>query len=57
MTEWLKARIREVTTHLGIIMAGVSPVMAQYASFDRRIAYAGIVIGILLVLFKEKSGD
>ena len=57
MIEWFKARIREVTTHLGIIMAGVSPVLAQYAAFDRRVAYAGIAIGILLVLFKEKSGD
>ena len=54
MVAWLKARVREVTTHLGIIMAGISPVMAQYAAFDRRIAYAGIAVGILLVLFKER---
>ena len=54
MIEWLKARVREVTTHLGIIMAGVSPVLAQYAAFDRRVAYAGIAIGIALVLFKER---
>ena len=54
MVAWLKARVRELTTHLGIIMAGVSPVLAQYAAFDRRVAYAGIAIGIALVLFKER---
>ena len=54
MVAWLKARVREVTTHLGIIMAGVSPVLAQYAAFDRHIAYAGVAIGIALVLFKER---
>lgn len=54
MTAWFKARIREVSTHAGVILAGVSPVLAQYAAFDRRIAYAGVAIGIALVLFKER---
>ena len=54
MIDWLKARAREVSTKAGVVIAAVAAVAPNYAQFDPRIAWAGAVAGVLLMVFREK---
>lgn len=58
MIDLLKRKWAEVSTKLGTGVLAVAGYMADhasdYASFDKRLAYVGLVAGALLVIFKEK---
>jgi hypothetical protein len=59
MIDRLKREWAQLSTKLGsgiLLVAGyLAEAAPQYAGFDRRIAYAGIVAGALLVAFREKG--
>lgn len=44
----------QVSTKIGLVLGAVSADASQYASFDHRIAYAGLIAAALLVLYREK---
>ncbi|NOW44121.1 hypothetical protein FHW96_000248 [Novosphingobium sp. SG751A] len=55
---WIKRKWAEVSTKAGTVIIAVAGYLAevapQYAGFDRRIAYAGIAAGAVLVAIREK---
>lgn len=59
MIAWIKRKWAEVSTKAGTVLIALAGYVAeaapQYAGFDRRIAYVGIVAGALLVAFREKG--
>lgn len=59
MIDWIKQEWAQVSTKAGALVLGIAGYLAeaapQYAGFDRRIAYAGIVAGALLVAFRGKG--
>jgi hypothetical protein len=40
---------------LSLVLEGIRTAAPQYAQYDQRIAYAGMVSGILLMIYREKS--
>lgn len=59
MMDWIKREWAQVSTKAGTVVIAIAGYLAeaapQYAGFDRRIAYGGLVAGALLVLFREKG--
>lgn len=59
MMAWIKREWAQVSTKAGTVVLGLAGYLVeaapQYAGFDRRIAYVGIVAGALLVAFREKG--
>jgi hypothetical protein len=59
MIEWIKREWAQVSTKAGTVVMAIAGYLVeaapQYAGFDRRIAYAGIMAGALLVMFREKG--
>lgn len=57
--DWIKREWAQVSTKVGTVIMAVAGYLAenatQFAGFDRRIAYAGMVAGALLVVFREKE--
>lgn len=53
---WLKKEWAQVTTKLGTLLVAVSTIAPQFAAFDVRFAYAGAAAGVLLMLFRERTG-
>lgn len=51
---WIKARLKELTTKIGIVLTAISTIAPQYAAFDTRFAYAGAVAGFILMVVKER---
>lgn len=59
MIDWIRREWAQVSTKIGTAIVAAAGYVAetapQYAGFDRRIAYAGIAAGLLLVAFREKG--
>lgn len=55
---WIKREWSQVSTKAGTVVLGIAGYLAevapQYAGFDRRIAYAGIAAGAVLVAYRGK---
>ena len=59
MMDWIKREWAQVSTKAGTAVMAIAGYLAeaapQNAGFDRRIAYAGMIAGALLVAFREKG--
>ena len=55
--KWIKAKWAEVSTKIGLVLAAVSSALPAYVSVNPKLAYLGIALSALLVLFKEDKGD
>ena len=59
MLNWIKREWAQVSTKAGTFVLGIAGYLAeaapQYAGFDRRIAYMGLVAGAVLVAWREKG--
>lgn len=54
----IKGKLHEISTKFGIVLGAISIAAPNYAQFDPRIAYLGMIASLLLVIYKEKpSGD
>lgn len=52
---FLRREWSQVSTKIGLVLTAVSSIAPVYAQFDQRIAYAGAIAGVALVLFREKA--
>lgn len=55
--KWIKAKWAEVSTKIGLMLAAVSSALPAYASVNPKLAYVGIAVSALLVLFDEGKGN
>lgn len=54
--EWamLSTKFGSLLGALSLVLEAIRTMAPQYAQFDQRIAYAGMVSGILLMIYREK---
>ena len=56
LIEWLKARLRELSTWLGLILGAAVTGAQVFGAMKPELAYLGFGASVLLAVFKEKPG-
>jgi len=51
---FLKREWAQLSTKFGLVLTAVSAIAPSYAQFDVRIAHAGAVAGVLLILWRGR---
>lgn len=51
---FLRREVRQVSTWAGMVIIAASEVAPQFAAYDRRIAWAGMAMGVVAVVWREK---
>lgn len=53
--DYIKARLHEISTKVGVVLGAISTIAAQYQAVDVKFAYIGAAAGLLLMLYKESK--
>lgn len=54
---WLKSKWSELSTQIGVILGALSGAIPMYVAVNPKLAYVGLAVSVLLVLWKEDRGN
>lgn len=54
---WWQRQWPQISTKIGMVLAGLGPVLSQYQGLDPRFGYAAAAMGVAAVIWNQKGGQ